>query len=1374
MSEFDFSCIDDIDAQALSEVLTPQVRVQNAAAGSSACIDESLLLSPRFPMSSGSGSDDDGIQMDDDSSISCGDSGADSQKSSEQGIDIEMGMELDNDGGDSSGLEVEGCDNPSLSPTVVTVVGERDWLPGANCGQWVAQNTPIGEQASVFIVNACMVASRLPSQIVRAAVYHLHSGAKKVWGSYSEKLVASLLCINERTIRRVLKHVQKVPTMWNPCSRRSVKAGSSAPEQACRPQDGTKGLSAAVRMAVAQAAEGRSAACYQRDVMRNLLNGWETQGPGSAKFAQEVAGLAAIVLAHMDAIDFEEPIPGLGIPSDFCMLADPVSIGESICSRHGDLLVICLSLISARTGRFYNPMLSAPAMKIGEHGGDKCAEALLQACQEHPVAWTINELRARLAGVGGDGALCSGGPDARHKSSGAAEKLWALVHRGIVGALQQLARPLQELARPLPMCVPTCTSWDPFHRADVAMWRSVRKHPQVLAIFDVSKEVDYLFGQSEGVLIFRGVAAELGEIGCNVRAPGGTRKVVYLSGVPGSLLQNYKIIRGGFHARVAWRQAGHSKQTIHHLLDLGRRMSEPQFCVALSLLDDILGGLLQPFAKQVQATMDTSVFYQVLTRLMRRIDLYILSIRRLRVLLRVMSLCRQHLTSAEAVQLCMAFGGFSPCSGESRSTQPRKTFTETSHGVSPATWRKILRDRARTEQFGIQPLKWGSCATHFPTFFKHVETLLDKSPTFQDCEVVLPSVFNSNTHVLLGAHCQCTYREAELLQQWDAARLGHAFHRPKGPVWVAYQKQGGAGLSASDDLPSTLPRCETDNLLLTPPRCITLPKKRKVPPQIHSQGMFRHGMPRCKISHREFLMDQAIDTALLSISAFLVTMKEEMHNIFTSVGVNDSMSTLLGHVRECWDWERLAFERPTAAQIRAFRSVVTDLEPLFQNTLFPVLPGFENVPRYWKNVNDLCIEYVILCERVRRAMGTQCRTARGYRLEPVPDEIACEAKQWITHASCKVSPIFATPSLLCSLLQKCRKLPGSTDICLLRILGRVTVFLNPGSDILLCFAAGAGSAAQPTQWTGRPKNVACGPGRYQVALQEIHDPSIRRCRGKRTGLHRVCSGNIVQWRSICAEVMSIQRRVDVGEVAATIAMHRWFAVGSTPQDRCAWGASRALHRSRVLTSPDSCCEAIGAWMRYHWNPRKHSTPQQVADGVFLAQAGVRCIGGQRDEVLVAEVTRLLQDTSSYIWQRSSAKKDMLERHIAKHNEWVRNSGRYNYEESDGQPMLPLVETEHELPGQARDRRKWLSARGRPNTDLPVEMQDAVRQSVNVHGRVGALQLDVQHLHARQRGATSSVMHERLCNWLLNSKAGQEWKKERAKMLQADDQDVVLT
>ena len=267
---------------------------------------------------------------------------------------------------------------------------------------------------------------------------------------------------------------------------------------------------------------------------------------------------------------------------------------------------------------------------------------------------------------------------------------------------------------------------------------------------------------------------------------------------------------------------------------------------------------------------------------------------------------------------------------------------------------------------------------------------------------------------------------------------------------------------------------------------------------------------------------------------------------------------------------------------------------------------------------------------------------------------------------------------------------------------------------------------------------------------------------------------------VCVGVLSIQRRVDVEQVATAIGMHKWFAVGSSSIDRCAWAASRVLHRSRLLMAPDGCCEAIGSWMRYQWNPRKHDTPQQVADGVFLAQAGVRCIGGQRDEVLIAEVTRILQETSSRKMQSAmpAAHKAMLQRHIAEHDQWVRDSGRSSYEGAGSSAPTSVLGAGSSAPNidmpdlgnKARDRRAWLARRSRANDDLPAEMQRAVRQSVSTDGRMSALQLDVQHLHARQRGATSSVMRERVCHW-LRSEAGQVWSKERAKMLRADDTDL---
>ena len=97
----DFSGIDDIDAQALSQVLTPRPEagasipgegVQFSGAGSSALVDQTLSHSPGLSMTSSSGSEHGVTIEDDEKSMICSDSGAESQKCMELSRDIEMGV----------------------------------------------------------------------------------------------------------------------------------------------------------------------------------------------------------------------------------------------------------------------------------------------------------------------------------------------------------------------------------------------------------------------------------------------------------------------------------------------------------------------------------------------------------------------------------------------------------------------------------------------------------------------------------------------------------------------------------------------------------------------------------------------------------------------------------------------------------------------------------------------------------------------------------------------------------------------------------------------------------------------------------------------------------------------------------------------------------------------------------------------------------------------------------------------------------------------------------------------------------------------------------------------------------------------------------
>ena len=102
---------------------------------------------------------------------------------------------------------------------------------------------------------------------------------------------------------------------------------------------------------------------------------------------------------------------------------------------------------------------------------------------------------------------------------------------------------------------------------------------------------------AEGAALFEGVAAELGEATTVLKAPGGTRKIAYVAGVPGGLLANYRALRASMWARVGWQQAGHSGQSLDHLLTLGNRLASPRFVAMMLLVQPLLGDILHPFAK---------------------------------------------------------------------------------------------------------------------------------------------------------------------------------------------------------------------------------------------------------------------------------------------------------------------------------------------------------------------------------------------------------------------------------------------------------------------------------------------------------------------------------------------------------------------------------------------------------------------------------------------------------------------------------------------------------------------------------------------------------------------------------------------------------
>lgn len=164
-----------------------------------------------------------------------------------------------------------------------------------------------------------------------------------------------------------------------------------------------------------------------------------------------------------------------------------------------------------------------------------------------------------------------------------------------------------------------CTSWDPFHRIDLACTRAVRSVAAAQELFDLARAVDSLFGVGEGRLIARAAASASGSHLMQTRAPGGTRKVVYVSGVPSNLIRNFQMYVSGLHARLAWRAAGHSAQSLGGLAEVGRRLSSIEFVAFLVMFNDILQQVIRPYALLIQKAVEPSVGHWAGQRLLLKL-----------------------------------------------------------------------------------------------------------------------------------------------------------------------------------------------------------------------------------------------------------------------------------------------------------------------------------------------------------------------------------------------------------------------------------------------------------------------------------------------------------------------------------------------------------------------------------------------------------------------------------------------------------------------------------------------------------------------------------------------------------------------------------
>lgn len=653
-------------------------------------------------------------------------------------------------------------------------------------------------------------------------------------------------------------------------------------------------VKALVRLALSNCAEGNSYWRYERQAAGWALGYEQLTGRiplcalGSRRFAMEVEYLAARIMEQLDGHCFNMKLPGIGVPSDLHLTQDGVGIGFGQFTRNETLLMICLGCVSAHTGKLYAPMLSAPVMHLGSHAGPVLKQLVLAACMDHPVALSLPALAKRLACTGGDGQMVRAGPDARHNSSGAAELIWSEVHGN-------------------PKLI--CTVWDNFHRVDNATMRAVRAVPIAEEVFKVGKVLENEFGHGEGSSLFRGVCKFLDEPWHAVKGTGGNRKVVYHTGTPGNILQNFRAYAVGFHCKMEWKRQGHGKKGLGQRIEEARRLTDVSFVVFCLLFNDILASVVRPYALIVQACAEPGEVSLAEERMFRTIDEMLAALESARVMNRVMALCRQHCVGEEFRPYLAAMGSGPSCLW----AQKFKSFA-----------------CAAPELYGCQPPKWRG-------------VLLGVQQ-----EIARP------TEQVLGPHCQClAMEEAYHHHDWEKKPQGfgnsnrtlpeESLHKPdtffdkfENLSWPLWTKFSSANLQCGG-------QSEARSLADVGPRLQRRKRGRKhhvFMPLERWSGMFRGNLTtteksRCEVPQTVYDFHEEVENALVQARSFLMHLKGELTGILGSIGSNLGMSDLVQAAVKSFDWKFLLFQPPTGDHINAFRVLLKQLRPFLAKTVWP-------------------------------------------------------------------------------------------------------------------------------------------------------------------------------------------------------------------------------------------------------------------------------------------------------------------------------------------------------------------------------------------------------------------------------------------------------
>ncbi len=1304
----------------------------------------------------------------------------------EVGVDLETGLEVgatDDDADESCGIEL-GTELSDEDGVEKPVLGARGWRPGHDVGEWVGRGTPLEPQAQVLAMNVMLTLRRLPSHVFPLLCCRRHKKSGYI------SAAASLLCIASSRLERLYAAV--TARQW--CPERydtsvAALAGGEANDEVAVSEVTT--MTTLVRAAVIEAVTSASGRGFPKHVARLNLFGVAVGDRFHTKvFAYECWHLAAKAIQSQDRLDLDRRLGGLGIPSDFAVLADGVPVGGvNLYGRHGSVQVICTISVAPSTGLMH-PRFVAWSVGCRGHKGPDMATTLLEALVESPLALTTQILSKRMSCVGGDGAFVRGGPARTSSSSQVLDLLWFLVHPHVlppVAADDDLL--LNALVREEPVngrprggarragerdewvneaCVlHTVAEWDKFHRQDIAMTRAITQCPLADEMYHVCGLMDHMFGMGDGRQLIQTAAIATDVHLRSGRLPGMTRKAVQLCSEPGHLLHNFKAYAAGIHLKEAWRKDGHSDCPTK-LVAAGQRLTALSTVSFTLLFRDILSGTVAPWALAVQ---DSSMEPWLVHKRRRQHDASMAKqwevLQYLRGVLRILVLLRQWVPPNDMAHLVRSLVHARPSNFF--------CFKET-----PSVAAAVM---------------FGKC---FPSWLHALGGwLLVDVPRFQGVELqCLVESWQMGQRVL-GPHCQCRFLRPRTQRNSACVpvQLRRGRRQVRVPLWVseADAPPHGGALEAKEDThtvwlyaPIRFQWCPPESLVVP----LGVPPKGRFRARIaigHVLGGGRSHTSACHLPVRLPQIFKELDRTLAAAAGFIKNLSAQEAKLFGKEGQSAGMSEVHEAMCKCFDWDRHVHAQPTEDDVKAVVKVNQLLRPYLSLTEYPSQNEFPRVVHGWPNDATLAHQYLVLMRRVRLA-ETHCRAA---------------ARRWWILTGYTISPV------VCSDIWR-RLIEGA--LCQAETAPREARGFR-------CVSSRVASIVQ--RFLAAPNTLAVNgvPGPFVVSPTTVARIGVPWC-GRKKGhlLHRSIRA---QWGIrdaepgglatllLCGVVGKLvyieqrRRELDWSAVSGSIDVDPYFSRDGpkrirAPQTapRSAWHAVRLHHRCRSMGAPEACCERVGSMMKSTWTKNNNLPVSSLMDIVTLNFANVACTGSVRDERLCSAVAGTMLDlgrrsqvTLRFQRRRAAAGVDVswtVQNLQDDHTKALHAAGRSDGFEPDNEATAdegfdleagrPLTSTRPAATAAlglnaVSSQGIQQSIRGARNKGNPAMIVSAGAQvALSEATRSGVKALPLWHSRSRSSSSkpADSVMKERLKSW-LDSDSGRDWQAIRnARMAEAAD------